>query len=115
MLIVSRLLSKPKTVLTSSKVLVHYDPSLPLQLADASAYGLGAVIPHTMPMAQKDQLHMPPRSLSASELNYAQLEIASIPGRRAAKNGLVPTARVLMRMRTIPQNLGNPVTSVNYQ
>ena len=41
--------------------------------------------------------------------------VASIPGRRAAKNGLVPTARVLMRMRTIPQNLGNPVTSVNYQ
>ena len=31
------------------------------------------------------------------------------------KNGLVPTAHVLMHTRTIPQNLGNPVTSVNYQ
>ena len=38
--------------------------------------------------------------------------LASIPGRRAANNGLVLTAHVLMRMR---QSLGNPVTSVNYQ
>lgn len=36
-----------KNGLTSSQVLVHYDPSLPLkQAADASAYGIGAVISH---------------------------------------------------------------------
>lgn len=34
-----------KTALASSKVLVHYDPSLPVRLAaDASAYGIGAVL-----------------------------------------------------------------------
>ena len=38
------------------------------------------------------------------------LNLASIQGREG--NGLVLTACVLMRMRTIPQN---PVTSVNYQ
>ena len=32
--------------------------------------------------------------------------LALIPGRRTAKNGLVPTARVLMRMRTIPGESG---------
>ncbi len=42
--------AKAKQALTSSKVLVHYDPSLPITLAgDASAYGIGAVISHTMP------------------------------------------------------------------
>ena len=36
-----------KDALTSSKVLVHYDLALPLKLAaDASAYGVGAVISH---------------------------------------------------------------------
>ena len=36
--------------LSSSTVLVHYDPSLPLRLAgDASAYGIGAVISHILP------------------------------------------------------------------
>lgn len=41
---------KCKDLLTSGKVLAHFDSSLPLTLAcDASAYGIGAVIQHTMP------------------------------------------------------------------
>ena len=36
-----------KDLIRSAKVLAHYDPMLPLKLAaDASAYGLGAVISH---------------------------------------------------------------------
>ena len=36
-----------KDVLVSSTFVIHYDPSLPLRLAaDASPYGLGAVISH---------------------------------------------------------------------
>jgi len=39
-----------KKQLTSSQPLTHYDPSLPLHLTtDASAYGLGGVISHTLP------------------------------------------------------------------
>lgn len=43
-----------KETLTSSKVLVHYDPALPIQLiGDASAYGVGAVVTHILPDASK--------------------------------------------------------------
>ena len=39
-----------KQLLTTSKLLTHYDPELPLRLAaDASQYGLGAVISHILP------------------------------------------------------------------
>ncbi len=42
--------NQAKTQLTSSQVLAHYDPELPLRLAgDASAYGVGAVISHVFP------------------------------------------------------------------
>ena len=39
-----------KQALVSSDVLIHYDPNLPLTLVgDTSAYGLGAVLSHTLP------------------------------------------------------------------
>ena len=39
-----------KETLVSSRVLTHYDPNFPIRMAaDASAYGIGAVIAHVMP------------------------------------------------------------------
>ena len=46
----SRAVDTAKRLLLQSKVLVHYYSGLPLRLAaDASQYGLGAVISHTLP------------------------------------------------------------------
>ncbi len=42
--------TEAKKQLTSSDVLTHYDPDLPINMAaDASAYGIGAVISHVLP------------------------------------------------------------------
>ena len=64
-----------KDTLHSAQVLVHYNPSLPLKLAaDASAYGIGAVISHVLPDGNEKPIAFASRTLSPSEKNYAQLE-----------------------------------------
>jgi len=64
-----------KEQLLSATVLAHYDPSLPLQLAaDASAYGIGAVISHTYPDGTERPIAFASRTLSNSEKKYAQLK-----------------------------------------
>lgn len=64
-----------KEMLASDKVLVHYDPNLPLSLAcDASAYGIGAVIQHTTPDGQEHPIAYASRTLSPAEKNYSQIE-----------------------------------------
>ena len=61
--------------LVLSDLLVHFDPQLPLKLdTDASAYGLGAVISHTCKDGKERPIAFASRTLSKSEVNYAQLE-----------------------------------------
>ena len=57
-------------MLSSSKLLVHYDPTQELTLAnDASPYGLGSVISHgDHPIAYAS------RTLTSAERNYSQIE-----------------------------------------
>ena len=64
-----------KQSLAKAPVLCHYDPSLPLVLsADASAYGIGAVVSHRLPDGSEQPIEFASRTLSKSECNYAQVE-----------------------------------------
>ena len=64
-----------KVQITSAAVLTHYDPTLPITMAaDASAYGVGAVISHVFPDGSERPIAFASRSLTASEKNYSQLE-----------------------------------------
>lgn len=66
---------KLKKMLSSTPVLVHYDPQLPVTLAcDASGVGVGAVLSHVMPDGKEQPVAFASRSLSSAERNYSQLE-----------------------------------------
>jgi len=57
-----------KEKLASAPILSHYDPALPLKLAaDASAYGLGAVISHTYDDGSERPIAYASRTLSDAE------------------------------------------------
>lgn len=64
-----------KEQIVSSNVLTHYDTTLPVRLAaDASAYGIGAVISHVMEDGSERPIAFASRTLKPSERNYAQVE-----------------------------------------
>ena len=64
-----------KEMLLQDKVLMHYDPDLPLVLAtDSSSYGLGAVLSHRTREGEERPIAYASRSLSETEKKYSQIE-----------------------------------------
>ena len=64
-----------KQLIVSAPVLTHYDPKLPVVLdADASAYGIGAVISHIFPNGEERPIAFSSWTLSKAERGYAQVE-----------------------------------------
>ncbi|KAI5750744.1 hypothetical protein M8J77_000948 [Diaphorina citri] len=65
---------KLKSELCSDRVLMPFNPSLPVSLTtDASPYGVGAVLSHTVNGIEKPIAYAS-RSLTTSEQNYSQLD-----------------------------------------
>ena len=54
---------------------MHYDPDLPIRVAaDASSYGLGAVLSHVLRDGAEHPIACVSRTLTPSEKNYAQVQ-----------------------------------------
>ena len=64
-----------KKLLSSAKVLVHFDSTKEVTLAcDASPYGIGAVLSHKMPDGSDRPIGFASHTLSSAEKKYSQLE-----------------------------------------
>ena len=78
-----------KELLTTSKVLVHYDSTLSIRMAaDAFAYGIGAVISHVLPNGEEKPIAFASRTLTSSEQNYSQIEKEALAGNADALSRL---------------------------
>ena len=67
--------AEAKSKLTSAPVLAHFSSTLPLVLAaDASPYGVGAVLSHIMPTGEERPIAFASRTLTQAEGRYAQVE-----------------------------------------
>ena len=66
---------KAKQCLVMAPVLAHYNPNMPIRFAaDASAYGIGAVISHIFPDGTERPVAFASRTLTVTERNYAQIQ-----------------------------------------
>ena len=64
-----------KEKIASAQVLTHYAPDRPIKLAvDASPYGVGAVISHSMPNGAERPIAFASRTLHKNEKNSPQIE-----------------------------------------
>lgn len=63
-----------KEHLKNARVLMHYDPELPVFVAcDASSVGVGAWLGHVLPNGERRAVLHASRTLSSSEQNYSQI------------------------------------------
>uniref|UniRef100_A0A1I8BHL0 RNA-directed DNA polymerase n=1 Tax=Meloidogyne hapla TaxID=6305 RepID=A0A1I8BHL0_MELHA len=66
---------KIKSILSSDLLLTHFDPQFEIIVtADASNYGVGAMISHKFPDGSEKAIEYASKSLSQSEKNYGQIE-----------------------------------------
>jgi hypothetical protein len=64
-------LDRIKALLTTSAVLVHYDPARPITVAcDASPYGVGAVLSHIMDNGEERPVAYASRTLTSAERKF---------------------------------------------
>ena len=64
-----------KSAIASDRVLMHYDPMLPVRVAsDASPYGIGAVLSHVLPDGSERPVAFASRTLNKAESGYSQID-----------------------------------------